>query len=112
MSNANNTKPTARRGRPPLTPQQRAARASQVPTAITALQGDATEPLLTWQPLSRALRALGHRSFSYRRFCVLVADGAIPGYDDHLHLYRGRPVRRYRLSEVLSALLRAMRRTA
>jgi hypothetical protein len=116
MVNKNNTftPPLRRRGRPPLSPEQREARAearkeakerinTERIAATTVLMG--AEPLVGWRDLLAAIRSRYGRGLCYRKFRSLIVQGLLPCYIDTLRLDRyGNHSRRYRISEVLAAL--------
>ncbi len=105
------SKPQKRRGRPPLTPEQRAAKAQALKRIVTAKDGDTNEPLIAWRGLDRLLRQELGRSFAYANFVALVERGLVPCYRDTLRLDRQRnPLRLYRFSEVRNAILNSIRR--
>ena len=80
---------------------------------FTALDINATEPLIGYRPLRLELpRVHGIACPPYDRLMALVADGIIPSYLDSNRLCRGLPVRRFRLSEVRDALLRNVRKAS
>lgn len=109
--NETSSRTQKRRGRPPLTPEQRAAKVRVLHRIASAKDGDTNEPLIAWRELDRRLRLELGKSFAYANFIALVERGLIPCYRDTLRLDRQRnPLRLYRFSEVRDAIVSSIRR--